>query len=430
MLQGFLNIGQTREEPHRDDDGAVQQSVGKMLENRRAECGLDLRDVSNALRIRLPYLIAIEEGRLDELPGATYAIGFVRAYADHLGLDGPAVVESYKNETVALAEASRLVVPAPLPEGKVPNGTILLIALLALAAIYGGWVLLSSNDRLLAELVPALPDRFLALIGADDAASPKQAPATDPAQPTAATAPPAEKPAIETPRPPAAAQPETQKTPKPSPPVDVDGAPPETPTMASERAAAASDAAPPTGVAPDTEDAAEAAANGSVTDVVAAAPPPPETPATAAVEPSSPGTFVVERPSVASAAPQTNETAVPPATDLAPPVPPAPPAQSTGEPRRYGAENTDARVVIQATDDSWVQIRNKEGKLLLTRVLRVGDSYWVPNLAGVVMRTGNAGGLDIRVDGESVPGLGPKGAIRHEVVLDAERLKAGTAISR
>ena len=402
MLQVFRNIGQTREEPHRDDDGAVQQSVGKMLENRRAECGLDLRDVSNALRIRLPYLIAIEEGRLDELPGATYAIGFVRAYADHLGLDGPAVVESYKNETVALAEASRLVVPAPLPEGKVPNGTILLIALLALAAIYGGWVLLSSNDRLLAELVPALPDRFLALIGADDAASPKQAPATDPAQPTAATAPPAEKPAIETPRPPAAAQPETQKTPKPSPPVDVDGAPPETPTMASERAAAASDAAPP----------------------------PPETPATAAVEPSSPGTFVVERPSVASAAPQTNETAVPPATDLAPPVPPAPPAQSTGEPRRYGAENTDARVVIQATDDSWVQIRNKEGKLLLTRVLRVGDSYWVPNLAGVVMRTGNAGGLDIRVDGESVPGLGPKGAIRHEVVLDAERLKAGTAISR
>ena len=402
MLQGFRNIGQTREEPHRDDDGAVQQSVGKMLENRRAECGLDLRDVSNALRIRLPYLIAIEEGRLDELPGATYAIGFVRSYADHLGLDGPAVVESYKNETVALAEASRLVVPAPLPEGKVPNGTILLIALLALAAIYGGWVLLSSNDRLLAELVPALPDRFLALIGADDAASPKQAPATDPAQPTAATAPPAEKPAIETPRPPAAAQPETQKTPKPSPPVDVDGAPPETPTMASERAAAASDAAPP----------------------------PPETPATAAVEPSSPGTFVVERPSVASAAPQTNETAVPPATDLAPPVPPAPPAQSTGEPRRYGTENTDARVVIQATDDSWVQIRNKEGKLLLTRVLRVGDSYWVPNLAGVVMRTGNAGGLDIRVDGESVPGLGPKGAIRHEVVLDAERLKAGTAISR
>ena len=89
--------------------------------------------------------------------------------------DGPAVVESYKNETGALAEASRLVVPAPLPEGKVPNGTILLIALLALAAIYGGWVLLSSNDRLLAELVPALPDRFLALIGADDAASPKQA---------------------------------------------------------------------------------------------------------------------------------------------------------------------------------------------------------------------------------------------------------------
>jgi len=45
------------------------------------------------------------------------------------------------------------------------------------------------------------------------------------------------------------------------------------------------------------------------------------------------------------------------------------------------------------------------------------------------MRTGNAGGLDIQVDGKSVPVLGPKGAIRHRVALDAERLKAGTAVS-
>ena len=389
MLQGFRNIGQTSEEPHHDDDGAVQQSVGEMLETRRAEYGLDLRDVSNALRIRLPYLIAIEEGRLDELPGATYAIGFVRAYADHLGLDGPAVVERYKDETAALATAARLVFPSPLPEGKVPSGTILLIAVLALAAVYGGWVVLSSSDRSLAELVPALPHRFLALISADDAASPKQAPAPDPAPPAAAMAPTAQKPA--------------------------------------RAPAAASNAAPPTGVTPDPEGTVEAAANGQITEVVAVAPTPPEVPATAAFEPASPDTPASEPPGVASAAPQTNITPPPPTTDL---VPPIPPAQSAREPRRYGAENTDARVVIQATNDSWVQIRDKEGKLLLTRVLRVGDSYWVPNLSGVVMRTGNAGGLDIRVDGESVPGLGPKGAIRHEVALDAKRLKAGTAISR
>ncbi len=77
-----------------------------------------------------------------------------------------------------------------------------------------------------------------------------------------------------------------------------------------------------------------------------------------------------------------------------------------------------------------MQVRDREGKLLLTRVLRVGDSYRVPNDTGAVMRTGNAGGLDIQVDGESVPGIGLKGVIRHEVALDAERLKAGTAISR
>jgi len=118
------------------------------------------------------------------------------------------------------------------------------------------------------------------------------------------------------------------------------------------------------------------------------------------------------------------------ALDPTPRAPPAAPAESAKKPREYGAENTDARVIIRATDDSWVQVRDKDGQLLLTRVLRVGDSYRVPNDAGVVMRTGNAGGLDIQVDGESVPRLGPKGAIRHEVVLDADRLKAGTAIRR
>jgi cytoskeletal protein RodZ len=422
MLQGLRNIGQAREEPRREADGVVQQSVGKMLETRRAEFGLDLRDVSNALRIRLPYLIAIEEGRLDALPGTTYAIGFVRAYAAHLGLDGPAVVERYKNETAALADAAQLVFPSPLPEGKVPSATILFIAVLALAVIYGGWLVLSSNGRPLAELVPALPDSFLALIGAGEADPPKSAPSTTPAPPppVTAVAPPVQKPALEVSRTPDAAQSETPAAPaapKPKPAVVVDNTPP-TPALPEPTAAE-----PPTVVAPDPEDSAVVAEEGSAgraeNDQVAA-PAPPETPATVVVETAS--------PDVASVAPQNDITSAPATTDLAPPPPP--PAPNTREARRYGAENTDARVVIRATDDSWVQIRDKEGKLLLTRVLRVGDSYWAPNESGVVMRTGNAGGLEIRVDGESVPGLGPKGAIRHEIALDAEQLKAGTAIRR
>jgi cytoskeletal protein RodZ len=465
MLQGLQNIGQARRESQRDSDGAAQQGVGEMLRIRRAEYGLDLRDVSNALRIRLPYLIAIEEGRLDDLPGATYAIGFVRAYADHVGLDGQAVVERYKDETAALANAARLVFPSPLPEGKVPSGKILLFAVLALAVIYGGWVLISSDGRRLAELVPALPERFLALIGMDEAVPSSEAPSRVPdstppasAVPVVVKDPVEEKPVADATRDPATAQPETQDATRPMPSVDVETAPgtpmPAMPAATQEGATAVAEstaaAVQPTAMAPEPERAAETTANGQGAETAATKPPEAPAAVAAASEPASadpptgaqsavastapdntvaaPEKTPVEKIGVGDDAPRTDITAAITAMDPAPPAPPAAPSEGAKEPRQYGVENTDARIIIRATDDSWVQVRDKEGNLLLTRVLRVGDSYRVPNAAGVVMRTGNAGGLDIQVDGESVPGLGPKGAIRHAVALDAERLKAGTAV--
>ena len=53
-------------------------SVSETLRETRMAHGYDLRDVATMLRIRYPYLLAIEEGRYQELPGSTYAIGFLR----------------------------------------------------------------------------------------------------------------------------------------------------------------------------------------------------------------------------------------------------------------------------------------------------------------------------------------------------------------
>jgi cytoskeleton protein RodZ len=101
---------------------------------------------------------------------------------------------------------------------------------------------------------------------------------------------------------------------------------------------------------------------------------------------------------------------------------------STG--RIYGAANTDARIVLTAEDDSWVQVRDTEGQLLLTRVLRAGDVYRVPNRQGLTLLTGNAGGLSIVVDGQSAPALGDTGEVVRDVVLDPQRLLDGTASSQ
>ena len=96
--------------------------------------------------------------------------------------------------------------------------------------------------------------------------------------------------------------------------------------------------------------------------------------------------------------------------------------------RMFGSTSPEARVVVRAVADAWVQIQDAESNLLLTRVLRAGDGYRVPDRRGVTMRTGNAGGLEIFVDGKVVAPVGPIGGVRRNVALDPERLVAGTAV--
>jgi cytoskeleton protein RodZ len=95
------------------------------------------------------------------------------------------------------------------------------------------------------------------------------------------------------------------------------------------------------------------------------------------------------------------------------------------EPQVYGDENVGARIVLKANQDAWVQVRDRQGTLLLTRVLRVGDSYMVPNQEDLTLLTGNAGGLEVSVDGSALAPLGPVGAVRRNIPLDPEALKSG-----
>lgn len=94
--------------------------------------------------------------------------------------------------------------------------------------------------------------------------------------------------------------------------------------------------------------------------------------------------------------------------------------------RVFGEENSGARVVLKARADSWVQVRNADG-LLMSRLLRKGDTYMVPNQGGLELMTGNAGGLDIVVDGKTLPTLGKTGEVRKGIPLQVDALKSGAA---
>jgi hypothetical protein len=78
--------------------------IGSSLRTAREQRKLDLADVEHATHIRAKYLQALEDERFDVLPGEAYVKGFLRTYADQLGLDGQQFVEEY-NARFPAAEA-------------------------------------------------------------------------------------------------------------------------------------------------------------------------------------------------------------------------------------------------------------------------------------------------------------------------------------
>jgi hypothetical protein len=69
--------------------------LGSSLREARVRRGIELAHVAAETRIRTRYLQALEDERFELLPGSAYAKGFLRAYADYLGLDSQLFVDEY-----------------------------------------------------------------------------------------------------------------------------------------------------------------------------------------------------------------------------------------------------------------------------------------------------------------------------------------------
>lgn len=72
--------------------------IGEVLKSARTRQGLDIRTVEEQTKIRIKYLRALEAEEWDVLPNPAYATGFLRTYAQLLGLDGEALVDEYRRQ--------------------------------------------------------------------------------------------------------------------------------------------------------------------------------------------------------------------------------------------------------------------------------------------------------------------------------------------
>ena len=471
-------------------DNREVPDIGSVLRTARVQAGLELRDVAAMLKIRYVFMLAIEDGRYHELPGTAYAVGFVRAYADYLGLDCDAVVRRFKDEVANKVSQPGLYFPTPVPEGRVPGGTILLFSVVLACLVYGGWYVLSATDRSMVDMVPALPQRLVSLLEGGHSDSGAAAPATPAPGPASAAGTTAASSGGNASggnasggNPAAASSPETDSAP-PAPALLIGGAPrTAAPGDGRSGGALVSGAAAPGGAAgipagagaPGSAVGGAPAAGAGVGAVgvngigAGGSPTVPEVPGGATVasdanadsgdeiplvsgpadeaigepgplvpmaprnKPLPPGATPVggadaPAPGAESETPPPPSPVTPATADIAPPLPVPPPNAAPDLPtgRVYGAQNRDSHVQIRATQDAWVQIRDADGDPVFTRVLHPGDVFRVPEHPGVRLRTGNAGGLEAIVDGGPPHPLGPVGQVLRDVLIDAAQLSRGT----
>lgn len=129
-------------------------SVGAQLIRARTTRDEHIGTIADYLRIKPEYLYAFEQGQHNQLPALTYALGFLRSYADYLGLDGNALRDAFRQEMMGRL-TPQLSMPQPLPEAKVPPVAIMVGALIFALCIVIGWSMASHNDR--AQLTPLQP---------------------------------------------------------------------------------------------------------------------------------------------------------------------------------------------------------------------------------------------------------------------------------
>jgi cytoskeleton protein RodZ len=356
--------GEGRGDQRESVEPTLRLSVGNLLRAERERRDLSVDDVAANLRIRRALIDAIEHGRFKELPGAPYAVGFVKTYAEFLELDREEVIRRFKTEAEGIENRKELNFPRPLSESRLPGGVLLLVSAVIAACAYAFWHFQSADERSQMPRVAALPERLAHLAApvppAESASAATTSAAVIPAQQAADAAPPVAASVAATPAP------------------ATDSAPVSSPAPAQEAAAAA-------------------------------------TPAPVPTPPSQPAPQPAATPAPAPA----------PAAEVA--AIPSAPTDTPSQPRVFG-EGGSNRIVIRATADSWIQIRDTSGTVAFTRVMRPGDVYNVPNRTDLSLYTGSAGALEITVDGKVVPSIGQPGAVRRDVLLDPDRLQAGTAV--
>jgi cytoskeleton protein RodZ len=303
-----------------------------------------------------------------------------------------------------------------MPENRLPKTPIVLMSLAVIAGIYAGWSYLNRSSRTVVDPVAEVPSELRARtveapMAGEESAAAEPGAAVRPSENVAAARPEPDAASGAAPEPQAALPGMTGDAatlpalPTPTPTPGSMAAPEPGPSVAGRAPLAATPAPDALAMQP----AAGGPPGGETGQRALAGPPALAQPG---VPPRTDQGVGQPRPSAAGVAPQPS---APDALALADPT-------AGGAPQVYERGHADARVILRAREEAWVQVSSRTGDYTFTRTLARGEAVMVPNRADLELWTGNAKGLEIIVDGTPVPALAGGGMVRRHVSLDPERL--------
>ena len=142
------------------ETAATSEKIGGILRDAREAANATLDDISALLKIRSDHLQALENDDFERLPGSVYAIGFIRTYATHLGLNAGELIERYK----AAVAVPHLEDQGPNPQTEIEpiSGALKIsIGVAAVFVVYILWLIAGgagddgNNSRLAETAAPA-----------------------------------------------------------------------------------------------------------------------------------------------------------------------------------------------------------------------------------------------------------------------------------
>lgn len=323
---------------HPEVAAAHRVNPGETLRKVRESKNLALNDVAVQLNLAAQALRNLEAGAFEQLPGHTFARGYVRAYAKLMGMDGDRLVLEFDQFTGTDASGSSVASLARIEEpARVSQSLLKVFSVVALVALGGaGFFWWQDQSQRLNDSGADAGMEHIEVETADGTT--EIHPLDEPEDQAVVEA------QVEAPLEPA--------------PVTADPA--------------------PTEVAPSTA-------------ITQSAPSDPQVPAApGAVVPAEAGAVA---PAAQTAAPVVNPPVQSPAPVVAEtPAPAAPVAPAAGE----------ALVNLQFTADCWTQLTDADGKVLLSALKRRGDSVELVGKAPLELRLGYARGAVVLVNGQSV----------------------------